>query len=169
LAEFAYNNSVHEAVKETPFFLNYGIHPRVPGAVRTQAQTVAPATEFAERMQQIMEKAKTHLEAARQRACRIANPSRREAAFAVGDKVLLSSKNVALKTPGVNKLLPKFLGPFTVTEVLSPVSYRLDLPSSMKCHNVFHASLLLEYKSDGREQPPPPQHLNSIMAKAVSG
>eukprot|EP00878_Enallax_costatus_P001624 GHUV01001775.1.p1 GENE.GHUV01001775.1~~GHUV01001775.1.p1 ORF type:complete len:1469 (+),score=368.37 GHUV01001775.1:420-4826(+) len=156
LAEFAYNNSVHEAVKETPFFLNYGLHPRVPGAVRTQAQTVAPATEFAERMQQIIEKAKMHLEGARQRACRIANPSRREAAFKVGDKVLLSSKNVALKTPGVNKLLPKFLGPFTVKQVLSPVSYRLDLPSSMKCHNVFHASLLLEYKSDGREQPPPP-------------
>jgi len=36
LAEFAYNNSVHEAVRETPFFLNSGVHPRLPGAVRTQ-------------------------------------------------------------------------------------------------------------------------------------
>ncbi len=26
----------------------------------------------------------------------------------------------------------------------------------MKCHNVFHAGLLLEYKTDGRNQPPPP-------------
>lgn len=156
LAEFAYNNSVHEAVKETPFFLNHGLHPRLPGAVRTQLQPVPQAEEFTNKMKQIIEKAKTHLEAARQRACRVANPSRREAVFKVGDKVLLSSRNIALKTPGVNKLLPKYLGPFRIAEVLSPVSYKLELPPSMRCHNVFHASMLIEYKSDGREQPPPP-------------
>ena len=27
LAEFAYNNSVNESTKETPFFINYGFHP----------------------------------------------------------------------------------------------------------------------------------------------
>eukprot|EP00775_Hariotina_reticulata_P003006 gene3006-biopygen4642 len=26
----------------------------------------------------------------------------------------------------------------------------------MKCHNVFHVGLLLEYKTDDRDQPPPP-------------
>lgn len=157
MAEFAYNNSVHEAVKETPFFLNYGLHPRVPGAVRTQLATVpAAAEEFATRMRDIVAKAKERLELARQRAMRISNPSRREAIFKVGDRVLLSSRNIAMKTPGTNKLLPKYVGPFPVAEVLSPVTYRLDLPASMKCHNVFHAGLLLEYKSDGREQEPPP-------------
>jgi len=156
LAEFAYNNSVHEAVGDTPFFLNYGLHPRIPNAVRTQATAEPAAEDFATRMQSIIAKAKEKLEATRQRAARIANPARRSALFKVGDQVLLSSRNIAMKTPGSNKLLPKYLGPFPVLEVLSPVSYRLDLPSSMKCHNVFHAGLLLEYKSDGRAQPPPP-------------
>jgi hypothetical protein len=156
LAEFAYNNSVHEATGETPFFLNYGVHPRLPGAVRTQAKSVPAAAEFAERLTQIIDKAKERLEAARQRAMRIANPGRRDAVFSVGDSVLLSSRNISMKTPGSNKLLPKYLGPFKVTEVLSPVTYRLELPASMKCHNVFHVGLLLEYKTDGRDQPPPP-------------
>jgi hypothetical protein len=33
-------------------------------------------------------------------------------------------------------------GPFLVTEVISPHAYCLDLPASMKTHNVFHVSLL---------------------------
>jgi len=157
LAEFAYNNLVHEAIGETPFFLNYGVHPRLPGAVRTQAKSVPAATEFAVRMKQIIDKAKIRLEAAWSRAMRIANPGRRDTVFKVGDQVLLSSRNIAMKTPGSSKLLPKYLGPFKVIKVLSPVSYRLDLPTSMKCHNVFHVGLLsLEYKTDGRDQPPPP-------------
>jgi transposase InsO family protein len=156
LAEFAYNNSVHEATGHSPFLLNYGIHPRLPGAVRTQSAPVPAVAEFTAKMQEIIGRAKERIAAARQRAKRVADPSRRHALFAVGDRVLLSARNIALKTPGVNKLLPKYLGPFTVTEVISPVTYRLDLPPSMRCHNVFHAGLLLEYKSDGREQPPPP-------------
>ena len=107
-------------------------------------------------MQEIVAKAKERLEAARKRAERVYNPSRREAIFSVGDQVLLSARNIVLKTPGVNKLLPKYIGPFRVAEVLSPVTYRLDLPANMRCHNVFHVGLLLEFKSDGREQPPPP-------------
>jgi hypothetical protein len=117
---------------------------------------VPAAKEFAEMMKQIISNAKEKLEAARKRAARNANPARREAFFSVGDMVLLSSKNITMQTPGTNKLLPKYLGPFKVLEALSPVSYRLDLPPSMKCYNVFHASLLLEYKTDGRDQPPPP-------------
>jgi hypothetical protein len=72
-----------------------------------------------------------------------------------GQEVLLSTKFLTLKIPGENKLLPKYVGPFKVLTVLSDVSYKLDLPDCMKCHPVFHVSLLKAYRKDGRYQPPP--------------
>ena len=43
---------------------------------------------------------------------------------------------------------PKQEGPFTITEVLGPVMYRLQLPSSWQIHNVFHAILLWPYQEN---------------------
>jgi hypothetical protein len=46
-AEFAINNSWQEAMKNTPFFLNYGQHPLTPATIQMPA-TVPKATDFAE-------------------------------------------------------------------------------------------------------------------------
>lgn len=37
----------------------------------------------------------------------------------------------------------------------SDVTYRLHLPDCMKCHNIFHLSLLRPFHKDDRYQPPP--------------
>ena len=76
--------------------------------------------------------------------------------FSVGDEVLLSTKNISLKGLGVRKLLPKWVGPFKVSKQVGKVAYKLDLPSNMKIHPVFHVSLLKPYHPSGRTQPPPP-------------
>jgi hypothetical protein len=44
------------------------------------------------------------------------------------------------------KLRAKRFGPFKITEVLSTVTYRLDLPTTWKIHNAFHAAVLHPYK-----------------------
>jgi hypothetical protein len=58
---------------------------------------------------------------------------------------------------------PRREGPFIITEVLGPVTYRLKLPASWRIHNVFHATLLRPYKQNetyGKHfMEPPPQLL----------
>ena len=55
-------------------------------------------------------------------------------------------KNLSFPFVSSRKLTRPFVGPFKVIERLpSGVSYRLDLPSTMKCHNVFHVERLFAY------------------------
>jgi hypothetical protein len=65
--------------------------------------------------------------------------------FKVGDKVILSSKNLKLDIPK-KKLGPKFVGPFRITDVVGKQAYRLALPTASKIHNVFYISLLEPFK-----------------------
>ena len=78
--------------------------------------------------------------------------------FKKGDQVWLDSRN--LKTIYHKKMKPKREGPFVITEVLGPVTYRLKLPTSWRIHNIFHATLLKPYRENEiyREsftEPPP--------------
>ena len=66
--------------------------------------------------------------------------------FHKGDKVWLDSRN--LQTLYHKKMAPKQEGPFETTEVIGPVTYQLKLPTTWKVHNVFHASLLQQYKEN---------------------
>ena len=66
--------------------------------------------------------------------------------FKLGDQVWLDSKN--LKTIYHKKMKPRQEGPFVITEVLGPVTYRLKLPKSWQIHDVFHATLLRPYKEN---------------------
>jgi hypothetical protein len=43
------------------------------------------------------------------------------------------------------KLAPRRHGPFQITQVISPVAYKLALPHQWTIHLVFHASLLTPY------------------------
>ena len=64
--------------------------------------------------------------------------------FILEQKVWLEACN--LKTLYNKKIKPKQEGPFPITEVLGPITYRLALPPIWKIHNVFHAILLTLYK-----------------------
>jgi len=68
------------------------------------------------------------------------------------------------------KLLPRWVGPFTVVHVYSDVAYKLDLPATYKAahiHPTFHVSLLKPYKSDGVLHPPPPIEIDNALEYEV--
>lgn len=161
--EFAYNNSTNQSSGATPFFLNYGYHPATPSTLDFSSlrgiQNQA-AADFAAALQTDITAARASLTAAQQRQAEYANRKRRDHRFVVGDSVMLSTANLAPAGP-TRKFSAKWCGPFKISQVISSTAYRLDLPASMKIHNVFHIALLKPYvpskKFPGRNfiRPPP--------------
>ena len=65
--------------------------------------------------------------------------------FEIGQKVLVSSTSF----PSLKHLAafaPKFKGPFEVVQQVGPAVYKIKLPLSWKIYDVFHRTLLKEYR-----------------------
>ena len=80
--------------------------------------------------------------------------------FIVGDKVLLSTRNLSLK--GSHYLCNRYCGPFVVTERIGETAYRVDLrvKGLDGIHDVFHVSLLCPCLSNGLSTEVPPVELD---------
>ncbi|CAI7888595.1 unnamed protein product [Closterium sp. NIES-53] len=131
--EFAYNNASHAATRKTPFFLCYRREPLTPQQPTTPADN--SRKQYADRQ-------------------------RRDHTVAIGDQVLLDTRNLNLSHLP-SKLRPCFCGPFHVEAHVTPVAFRVRLLTTWKLHNAFHVQLLKPYKDpnqqfQGRQLPPPP-------------
>ena len=156
MAEFAINNSYQGSIRTTPFEMVYGKLAKTPITMDVRLRGMNPASDnLVERVRKNLQDARQCLENAQQRMCEQADKKRRRVDFKEGDMVLLRSKNIALKGVGTPKLMPRWLGPFKIVELVGKVAARLELPSTAKIHDVFHVSLLKHYRSDGSVQPPP--------------
>ncbi|KAJ9520579.1 hypothetical protein QJQ45_007435 [Haematococcus lacustris] len=147
--EFAYNSSTHVGTGFSPFYLNYGHHPRTPEALLQPPSTLVPspaADAFVTTMRSNIDIAKAALQRAVDKQKQQADKHRRHLEFNVGDKVLLSTATLNLKTPSNSaKLQPRYVGPFKVLTKISPVAYKLDLPTTMRITPTFHISKLRPY------------------------
>jgi len=148
-AEFTYNNKVSVSTGYSPFYLQSGQHPRTP-AFMDSCQLVCSLPSVQDmllRMKELMSSASDNIIRAQCDAAKNYNKKHKELLFHAGDKVMLSTVNLSLF--GTKKLNPRWIGPFPVIKVVSPVAYMLELPLSLRAiHNVFHISLLKPFVDD---------------------
>ena len=139
-AKFQHNSISHSSTKTSPFSLL----PRYdPYMYPPLGKMFLPALEsHLSSLDLARKEALAAHESAQQ--IMIEQSSRRFSPWKVGDKVWLEATNLWIPYPS-RKLAPKRHVPFEIAQVLSPLVYRLHLPSTWKIHNVFHATLLSSY------------------------
>ena len=131
IAKFAANNAINVSTGYTPFFLNSGENPTLPehlvispGSTSNQA-----VKEAISRMKEALSDAKSNLAKAQEQMKQRVDKARRTEEWTVGDRVFLSTWNLwmfALHLP--SKLKRRWVGPFTIAKVVSPVAFWLNLP-----------------------------------------
>jgi len=147
--EFAYNNAVNASTGYSPFFLNTGQHPGLPAALLSTPDSSVPTVDaFLSEQVTTLILAQDALQRAQDHQEEQANKRRRDHKFKVGDQVLLRATNITIPADSVrpaDKLRPQYLGPFTLLEQHSPVTFRVELPPFYKIHDVFHVDTFRHY------------------------
>jgi len=69
---------------------------------------------------------------------------------------------------GCPKLLPRWVGPFEIEKPIGKVAYELHVLAKWRLHDVFHVSLLAEYRPDGIVRPPPAELLSGKLEYEVA-
>ncbi|QRW22062.1 Retrotransposable element Tf2 protein [Rhizoctonia solani] len=154
MAEFAYNNAVHSSTGKSPFKALHGWEPSLtPSNVPTN---VPKADDIASQMESQWREIEAALRQSKTRMT--AGETGEPISFEEGEEAWLDARNVKLKTLSP-KLTEQRLGPFKITKKISDRAYRLELPPSMRIHNVFYVGLLSKVKRDNKrafENRPPP-------------
>ncbi|KAI5115022.1 hypothetical protein M0805_005747, partial [Coniferiporia weirii] len=157
--EFSHNIQTHSVTKTSPFNVILGYDPiPIPPVIE---DTEIPSLSLRLRLLSSIRKEAL---AAHNLACShmARYGARGFRPFKLGEKVWLEATNLHFPNRS-RKLAPKREGPFLITQVLSPLNYRLKLPPAWKIHPVFHASLLSAYTETDVHRPPftqpPPDHI----------
>ncbi|CAJ0946080.1 unnamed protein product [Ranitomeya imitator] len=142
-------SSIQEAQNAAPTNTPHGRHPSFDPFSKF-GSAVPEEESFSGNLDRIWTNVRHNLKEANRRSKKYFDKKRREALFAVGDVVWLSSRNLRLKIPS-KKLRPKYVGPFKDVQVLNLAAVRLDIPLSWRINSVFLLSLLKKVDTPDKE------------------
>ncbi|KAK4278290.1 hypothetical protein QN277_016155 [Acacia crassicarpa] len=151
VAQFSYNLQKSEATGSSPFEVVMGQQPLTPHALATTYKGKSPgAYHMAKSWQEQAEVTRSYLVKAAKRMKKFADRKRRASEYHVGDKVMVKLLPQQFKVfRKVHKgLIRKYVGPYKIVGKVGKVSYKLDLPSNLKIHPVFHVSMLKPFHED---------------------
>ena len=158
--EFSYNQKSHATQTKSPFYLIMGNNPKaIPTAF--PSTNVPEAKEQIQNLQKAWDEAIAAHELARQKMMEWTTHKFKP--FQQDNLVWLESKKLKLWYES-KKVAPKREGPFHISKVLGPLTYKLKLPEQWKIYPVFHATLLTPFKINNIHGPnylnPPPDLIN---------
>jgi transposase InsO family protein len=160
IAEFAANNHTSETTGLSPFFSNYGFHPKLDlePDIHVDHPKEGQARRLTDRLNEIHDFAKNKMTFAQDHQQEYADKHQLPApAYLPRDLVWLNAKNLRTNCPS-RKLDYKRHGPFPIIKEVGKYAYELELPPTMNVHPVFHVSLLEPVRGDpmpGQQLPPP--------------
>uniref|UniRef100_A0A8C6PCB6 Gypsy retrotransposon integrase-like protein 1 n=1 Tax=Nothobranchius furzeri TaxID=105023 RepID=A0A8C6PCB6_NOTFU len=157
--EYAHNSHVSTATGQSPFESSLGYQPSL---FPQQSPVSSSVPHFLRGARRAWVSTRAALDRTARRNKQLADRRRRPApVYLPGQSVWLSSKDIPLKA-STRKLSPRFIGPFKILNVPSSTTVRLDLPSSLRVHPVFHVSMVKPVVSSPlcpSPPPPPPARL----------
>ena len=162
LIEFALNCAYHKSLGSTPFRMNritlpsnpfevlldqrvitselsstVGISSLHPSAVRTASEAHSDF-QWARRC--------VHLAKSRMKESHDERHNLKVTLHDAGQLVWLNVKNLALRHPSLrHKMVPKYIGPLKILEVVGRSAVRLDMPETLKIHPTVSVSLIKPY------------------------
>ena len=139
LAEFAYNNHHHPSIGMSPFKANYGYDMLLTPEGEPRGKDTPLRLALLKKLHQ---RCNMWLTQSQERQKKSYDKRRRtEEPLKEGEQVWISSRDLSTDRPSP-KLEALRFGPFRVTEVMGPLTYRIQLPKHWRVNNVFHQSKL---------------------------
>src|ERR1700723_1192070 len=147
IVEFAINSNISSSMGFAPFELNYGYLPTLIGGITPTENAKPGIHKFINQAINNLEEAHDAIIESRVRQTLHANKRRRaDTLYNVGEQVYLFTDNLNLPKNRSRKLMPKYIGPYKITQSYTNESrYILDLPPELKArriHPSFHVSRL---------------------------
>jgi hypothetical protein len=157
-ASWVHNSSHHEALQSSPFEIVTGLQPTqakawLPGNDTTREALEYTSTYFGvtrDELNSIREKAQEAIAKAQAGYLTRLNVNKKAGKFQVGQKILL--RNQDRSTFVSRKWSPKYLGPYVIIQMLSPVTFRAEHLATKKV-GIFHAVHAKPYKARAAGKP----------------